>query len=129
MELTAKAEKALRAILSSPTLAEAAKAAGCSERAIYLWKKEPTFSAALAEARRELLAHAVTRLAALAGEAAEALQRNLTCGRPAAEIRSAVAVLEQARAGVELLDLAARLEALEARLVQQDPRPNGKAAR
>jgi hypothetical protein len=50
----------------------------------------------------------------LCGQAVETLGRNLACGRPTAENRAAVAILEQATRGVELLDLAARVEALEA---------------
>ncbi len=115
MELTAKQMKALTSLLSAPTVAAAATAAGVSERALYSWLSDPAFSAALAEARRELLAQAVGRLAALSGAATEALERALACGKPNVEIRAAIAILDAAFRGLELNDLADRVAALEAR--------------
>ena len=53
-------------------------------------------------------------------KAVTALERNLACGIPTAEIRAAVAVLEQAAKGAEILDFARRLESLE-----QVPAPQG----
>ncbi len=45
--------------------------------------------------------------------AVEALTRNLTCGVPPSEIAAAKAIIDQAVKGVELVDLAERVAALE----------------
>jgi hypothetical protein len=57
---------------------------------------------------------AVARLQSGAGEAVDALRRKLSCGRPGDEMRAAVAIIDHAARGVELLDLTDRIEALEA---------------
>jgi hypothetical protein len=55
----------------------------------------------------------VAQLQQATGEAVAALRRNLTCGTPAAEIAAAKAIIDQSVKGVELIDLAERVEALE----------------
>lgn len=60
----------------------------------------------------------VGRLQQAGGAAVDALVRNLTCGKPAAEIRAAVAVLDHAGRGLELGDLLERVEELEQLLDQ-----------
>ena len=50
----------------------------------------------------------------LAAAAAAALHKNLTCGKPSAEIAAAVALFDRALKGVELADVLERVEALEA---------------
>jgi hypothetical protein len=56
---------------------------------------------------------AVTGLQQATSEAVETLCRNLKCGLPGSEIAAAKAVLDFAVKGVELVDLAERIEALE----------------
>jgi hypothetical protein len=125
MDLTSQQQRAILGLLATPSVEAAAKQAGCTSRAVYKWLREPEFKRALGEARREALAQAVGRLAALTGAATEALERNLTCGRPAAEIRAATSILDIALRGLELDDLAQRIEALEAR-IQPSRSVNGK---
>jgi hypothetical protein len=105
-------QQALAALLSTPTLADAARVAGISERTLRYWLKRPKFLAAYRRARRQLVEAAVARLQQIAWEAAEALRRNLTCGQPSNEIRAALGVLEQAAKGIELVDLAEQVEEL-----------------
>ena len=103
----------LAALAGGRTVEAAAQQAGVSERTARRRLVDETFRQALAEARRQLLAAAIGRLADAATDAAETLRRNLTCGMPSVEVAAARAILDQARAGVELDDLAARVEALE----------------
>jgi hypothetical protein len=56
---------------------------------------------------------AVGRLQGLIGRAVETLERQMTCGQPAVELRAAVAVIEQSFRGAELVDLAERVSDLE----------------
>src|SRR4051794_29978052 len=122
--LTGPQAKFLAALLTAPTVAAACQESGCSERTGFRWLSEPAFSEACRAARREAVTQATARLQGAAGEAVEALRRNLTCGVPAVEVRAAATTLEIAVKAVELEDLAERLEALEQRLAAE-PTKNG----
>ena len=106
-------DAALAALLSEPTIEQAATTAGISEPTLWRWLADPSFKARYREARRQVVEQAVSALQRAAGESVEALRRNLTCGAPTAEIAAAKAILEQAFRGIEVLDLAARIEQLE----------------
>jgi hypothetical protein len=58
---------------------------------------------------------AVGRLQGLLSAATETLQRAMTCGTPATEVRAAVSVIEHGFKGAELLDVAERVAALESK--------------
>ena len=62
---------------------------------------------------RDAVQIAVGRLQSLLAKATETLDRSLTCGSPSVETRAALAVIDQAFKGAELLDLGERLAALE----------------
>ena len=53
------------------------------------------------------------RLQGLLAKAAETLAQTMETGTPSVALRAAVAVIEQAYKGAELLDLAERVRALE----------------
>jgi hypothetical protein len=104
---------ALAALLSKPTIEAAAKKAGISESTLLRWLAEPSFKARYRDARRQVVEMAVCQLQTATSDAVESLSRNLKCGVPASEIAAAKAVLDFAVKGVELVDLAARVEQLE----------------
>ena len=106
-------DRALAALLSEPTIVQAAAKAGISESTLSRWLAEPSFRARFREARRQVVEQAISALQRATGEAVDALRRNLTCGVPAAEISAAKAIVEQAIKGVELVDLVERVEQLE----------------
>jgi hypothetical protein len=106
-------EQAVAALLSHPSIAAAAESLGVSDKSLRGWLREPAFKHAYREARRQVVEAAVARLQQAAGKAVETLERNLTCGHPGHENRAAAAILEYAVKGVEMLDVAQRLEALE----------------
>jgi hypothetical protein len=54
-KLSRKREKAIAALLTEPTIAQAAKAAGIGEKTLRRWLKSPEFSLAYDAARRELI--------------------------------------------------------------------------
>lgn len=111
-------EAAILALLQQPTVEAAAKACDVGAVTLWRWMQRPDFQAAYRDARRRALEAAIAALQQAAGEAVETLRRNLRCGHAGAEVRAAVAILEQAHKGAELLDLEERIEALEEALRQ-----------
>ncbi len=108
-----QSEAAITALLASPTMEEAAQQAGIAPATLRRWLAEDGFQQRYRDARRQVVEHAVSGLQRAAGAAVEALERNLTCGVPAAEIAAAKAILDQSFKGMEVLDLAERIEQLE----------------
>jgi hypothetical protein len=122
-KLSRKQEQAIAALLAKPTLRKAAEAAGVSERTLRAWVKEqPAFLRAWRDARRRVVEHAVGQLQRAAGRAVRALVKNLACGQSAVEVRAAVALLDKALGGVELVDLLQRVEDLELRAKRRGER-------
>ncbi len=116
-QLSGKQELMISALLSLPTQAQAAASVGVSQATLNRWLREERFQSAYRAARARVQELAVGSLVATMMAASEALARNLRCGQPAAEIRSAVAIFDLAlRAHLEL-ELEQRLEQLE---VQSD---------
>src|ERR1044071_10441620 len=72
--LSAKQELALQAVISHPTLKEAALAAGIGETTLWRYMQDEEFSRRLREARREAVNHAVTRLQEASSEAVTVLR-------------------------------------------------------
>ena len=106
-------EVAIAALLSRPTIEEAAQIAGISEKTHRRWlRDDPDFTASYREARQQAAA-AVGRLQGLLAKATDMLDRTMTWGSPAVETRAALAIIEQAIKGAEMLDLLERVEALE----------------
>jgi hypothetical protein len=112
-KLSRKMEAAVAALLSEATLEGAAAKAEVGARTLRRWLKLPAFQSAYAGARQELLARSVALLLAATGHAVDTLRAALDAGRTADQVRAAVAILTQAHRGVEVLDLEARLSALE----------------
>ena len=107
-------EQAILALLAHPTIGEAAAACGVGDVTLWRWLQQPDFAERYRAARRQVVEGAIANLQQAATEAAATLRRNLTCGVASVEVRAALAVLEQAIKGAELLDLAERVAALEA---------------
>jgi hypothetical protein len=106
-------EVAIAALLAEPTVVLAAEKVGIGESTLLRWLQEPSFKARYREARRQVVEAAIGRLQTVTTKAVDALERNLGCGIPAVEVGAAKAILDQAVKGVELVDLAERIEALE----------------
>lgn len=113
--LSPKQELALQAVLSHPTLREAAAAAGVGDATLWRYMKDPEFSRRLREARREAVGHAALRLQGGAGEAVAVLRDLMTKegAPPAARITAARTVLDYSFRVVEMDELKARLDELE----------------
>jgi transposase-like protein len=115
-DLTPQQHKAIIALLAAPSIAAAAQQAGIGERTLFRWlQQDDAFLDAYRAARREAVRQAMAQVQRYAGEAVETLYTIMTgTGRPSARIQAAKAILEYAVRGVEIEDLAARIEALEA---------------
>lgn len=117
-----QAELAL-ALLTEPSLAEAARAVGVGARTLYRWAREDSsFQEAYREARRQAVRQAVAGLQRIGSKAVKALEEVLDAGDtpPAVKVSAARAVLELGIKAVEIEDLAARVEALEAVIKGRD---------
>ncbi len=105
--------EAIAALLTCPTVEEAARTVGVSDRTIREWMKLPDFMAAYRQARREVVEAAIGRLQQATNDAVTTLTRNLTCGKPASEIRAGLGILDRAINAVQVLDLADQLAELQ----------------
>jgi hypothetical protein len=114
-KLTRKQEVAIAALLTAPTIADAADTASISEPTLWRWLQREDFQTAYRQARREAVSQAVAYLQRVAGEAVDTLRAVMQdAQKPAsARVSAARAVLDLAIRGVELEDLEARIQTLE----------------
>jgi hypothetical protein len=124
-------ERAVLALLSRPTLQNAADEAGVSERTLRRWLRDDAeFQAAYTEARAAAVDDALRQLQRGASVAARALIRRAKGDDAGHSIKAATALFDQlAKAGraADLQALADRLGAVEARLADVEQRLTEKA--
>ena len=121
-KVTLRQKRAIEALLTTPNLTEAASVAGVSRKTLYKWLKQPAFQQALQQAEQEALAALQRRLVALGSGAADALEQAM---RPTEEtryrLRASDIVLGRLLQLRELVELEARIAALEQRLSGEGP--------
>ena len=127
-KLTRKRDAAIVALLAAPTIAAAAQQAGIGERTLRTWLKLPEFQKAYRRARRDAFEQSAAMLQQLAGDAIDALRRNLTCDKPAVEVSAALAILDRTGKAIEQLDLAAELDELRQQLEEMKDEHGNPAA-
>ena len=108
-----KSEAVIAALLTEPTQAAAAAKAGIGAATLQRWLRNPKFLFQYRIARRLIVEAAVGQVQQASSQAVDVLRRNLNCGNPAVEVRAALAILDKAMVGVELIDVANRVEELE----------------
>jgi len=119
----------ITALLAGKTAAEAAQGCGLSERTVSRRLADPRFQQQLAQARQRVLSRAVHVL--VDGTTSAAATLRWLAGHADQEhvrLAAARAVLDAAWRGVEVLDLAGRIAALEGRVTEPEgswPRPVG----
>jgi hypothetical protein len=120
-KLTPKQELLIAALLSSPTIQEAAHAAGVSEPTAHRWLREAAFEVAYRAARREAVHQAIARLQWAASTAVSLLIDIIKDEQAHASLRlrAAEKVIDHALKAVELEDLEARVVALEERYAEK----------
>lgn len=124
--LSPKQHQAVIALLEERTKAAAAERAGCTPRTLNGWLRDPTFQAALAEARRETLRATLSRLQVAAGEALEVLREVLKDPNVFARLQASQTILGHALRVAQAEELERRLEALEAQLARRAGSPLDK---
>ncbi|MCH7792525.1 MAG: hypothetical protein IID31_09635 [Planctomycetes bacterium] len=114
-KLTPKQERAVAALLTEHSVERAAASAKVGTRTIYRWLDEPDFAAAYRRARRKAFGQAIALTQRYAPLAVNTLAKVMMdeSAPHNAQVRAAATMLKFARDGIELDDLAARVEALE----------------
>jgi DNA-binding transcriptional MerR regulator len=96
-------EQAISALLTHPTIGEAAAAVGVHANTLRVWMKDPRFDAAYREARRRLLDRTVGKLQHAVFCAVDTLLRDLRNRKgPGTRLQAARTLLEYAHRGGEL---------------------------
>ena len=123
--LNARQERAVLALLREPTVPKAAESVGVSERTLYRWLDIPAFSKAFFKARRQAFGQAIGLMQHYAPHAVNTLVKAMADAATPAHVKvsAATAILKFGREGIELDDLAARVEALEQSASLQERRP------
>ncbi|MHB2018692.1 MAG: hypothetical protein ACYCW6_17225 [Candidatus Xenobia bacterium] len=105
---------AIAALLTEPSLRDAATKAGVSERTLFRWQQTPLFRERFAAARRETVRQAIAKLQAISSKAVETLEAVMDDPEaPAtAKVAAAKEILGTSIKAVEM-------EALEERLGRQ----------
>jgi arginine/lysine/ornithine decarboxylase len=110
-------ERAIAALLETNTITAAAQLTGIAEKSLRNWLKEPGFAGEYRDARRALVTQASDRLAKSCREAVDTLNDIMRHSEnDAPRVTAARAILDYAYKAVEIDDLTARLERLEAQL-------------
>lgn len=106
--------RAIEALLTSKSTAEAVAQSGIGARTIERWKRNATFQDEYRAASRARLGETVGRLRAAAGEAVETLRAALQDEVTSNRIRAATVLLDSA-IKAEVDDLSRRVDAIEQR--------------
>jgi hypothetical protein len=108
-------EQAIAALMSQPTIGEAARIVGIGEETLRRWLQDPGFADEYRRARRTLMSNVGAQLQRGATEAVSALVEIVkdTEAPAASRVASARVILEFGARTVETEDIQARLEALE----------------
>jgi hypothetical protein len=110
-----KQEDAIAALLSQPTVEQAARAVNIGTRTLLRWLQVPEFKAAYHKARREAFGQATARLQQASGAAVSTIVRiMLDKDAPvSSRLRAAESVVGHAAKAIEIEEIEARLAALE----------------
>lgn len=111
--LTGKQRSALEALFTYATVTEAAAAVGISSRQIYRWMGEPAFQESLRELERLALEAFSRRLVGMAEKAADAIEAGLDADNANTKLRAADIFTSRLFQLREMIDIEARLAALE----------------
>ena len=121
--LTGKQQRALAFLVTERTIEAAARKAGIGRTTIFEWFQDADFQAAYRVARGDLVRHAVAQAQAACSEAVTVLREIMINGENPAGTRvsAAKAVLETAIKAVEVEEVVARIERIEAYLGGKRP--------
>ena len=114
-KLSRKQDQALTALVTCPSITEAAAQCELAEVTLRRWLKQDGFQAAYREARRAVVQHAIVQVQQATGEAVETLRSVMQDNESPASARVSAAktILETAVKAIELEDLEQRIMVLE----------------
>ena len=117
--LSTKQQAAIAALLSSPSITEAAEASGIGRSTMHRWLEDPEFKQALSAAEAEAISSAVRRMVGdMGGNLATMREIRGDPGESAAlRLRAAIALDASLQKWRDLATTEERLSALEARLM------------
>jgi phage terminase small subunit len=119
--LKQKQAAALLALIETPTMTAAARRAGVSRSALFLWMKDATFKAKLDELRAEMFDEGLGLLKASMGRAARCLAALLDSRNENTRRLAAVSILGLGIKANETMEIEARIRKLET--IVEDKRP------
>jgi hypothetical protein len=133
-QLSRKCDLAVAALLSEPTLKDAAKKVGISDQALRKWLKIPEFAARVQEAQQQVFGHTLRRLQIESGLALDVIVKVLRKkkgGNDGLKVRAALGLLGHGLKSSELHDLAERVRVIQDELAELSkpsdrPHSNGK---
>jgi hypothetical protein len=113
--LSRNQERALEAIIQTPTIADAARVCGMGERTLWRYLKDEAFSEALKARQDEVIRTTTAAMVGLSSKAVEALAAILDDPKAPVSVKARVALgwLRQVRETVEWRDLIERVAMLE----------------
>ena len=119
--LTPKQEQAVAALCTNQSVTQAADSIGMNRATLYRWMDQEVFNNAYRAARRKTFGHAIAMTQRYSAQAVNQLAKIMMDEEnPASSrVQAATTILRFGREGVELDDLAARVEAIE-RLQEDD---------
>ena len=122
-KLTRKQDQAIAALLTCPSILDAAHQSGVAEVTLYRWLKLEAFQAGYREARRQVVQQAIVQIQGVCADAVATLRAIMqdSAAPASARVSAAKTVLDTAVKAVELEDLEARIATLEA---QSQERPS-----
>lgn len=121
-KLNHKQEQAIMALLTAPSMKQAAEQAGIGETTLFRWLQNDDFQEAYREARHKALGNTIARLQQVSQQAVNTLQEVMIdeTATSNSRVSAAKAVLELAFKAYELEDLAKRVEELEKYLEEKN---------
>lgn len=122
LKLNAKQEKAIMALLTEPTIGQAAEKAGIGETTLYRWMKEEEFDQAYKEARNHAFSQTISRIQQSTSNAVNTLNEIMENKESPASSRvtAAKTVLEMAIKAHEIENVVSRLDEMEKALELQE---------
>lgn len=110
-----KQQKAIMALLTEPTITQAAERSGVGETTLYRWMKEEEFDQAFRDARKKAFSQTISRLQQTTTNAVQTLEAVMGDEKAPASSRvtAAKTVIEMAFKAYELEDMAAKVEEIQ----------------
>jgi len=114
-KLSARKSRAIAALLEERTIQKAAVSIGIGETTLYRWFSDESFQAVYREAKKRIVAHAISHLQNATGEAVQTLIEIIKDKEKPASTRvtASKAILEFAIKGLEIEDLQVRVDEIE----------------